>query len=180
MPLYDFDAPQRFVAGTVGPPGERAFFLQARQGSRVLAVSLEKEQVAVLADRIHDILDEAAGGAASERAAEIFQDDDPLETPVEDEFRVMTISLQWDSSREAVIVECLDHDPDEAELVEDDPVVAVPGSSRLRVILLPAQARAFARRAQRVVAAGRPPCPFCGGPLDPQGHICPRSNGYRR
>jgi uncharacterized repeat protein (TIGR03847 family) len=46
--------------------------------------------------------------------------------------------------------------------------------------MAPAQARAFARRCARVVSAGRPACPFCGQPLDPTGHICPRANGYRR
>ncbi len=46
--------------------------------------------------------------------------------------------------------------------------------------ITPAGARAFCKRAQAVVAAGRPPCQFCGGPMDPAGHLCPRANGFRR
>lgn len=191
MPQFQFDAPERFVAGTVGPPGERVFFLQARQGRVIAAVSLEKQQVAILADRVNDILDEVAGGAASEEAAAAYTDDGPLDAPVEDEFRVVTISLAWDRSAQAVIIECLDAEPETTPSVEGDESVAeaigwddeptLPeGASRLRVILTPPQARAFARRAQAVVAAGRPPCPFCGGPLETSGHICPRANGYRR
>jgi uncharacterized repeat protein (TIGR03847 family) len=189
MPDFDFAAPERFVAGTVGPPGERVFFLQARQGRLVAAVSLEKQQVSILADRVNDILDEVAGGEASEQAAAVFADDDPLDTPVEDEFRVVAISLAWDPADPCVVIECLDAEPDEPDDEDADsgevssaevgpPSAAV--TNRLRVRLNPAQARAFARRAQRIVSAGRPPCPFCGGPLDVSGHICPRSNGYRR
>ena len=194
MPVFEFDAPERFVAGTVGPPGERVFFLQARQGRSVAAVSLEKQQVAILADRVNDILDEVAGSAASEEAAAAYGDDLPLDAPVEDEFRVVTISLAWDRKARRVIIECLDDDPettagpegpespagDEGGVPWDDEPGLPESTSRLRVVLTPPQARAFARRAQAVVAAGRPPCPFCGGPLEPSGHICPRANGYRR
>lgn len=182
MALFDFDAPGRFVVGTVGPPGERVFFLQAQQGRRLTSVSVEKEQVRVLADRINDVLDNVAAGAATEAAAQGYLDDLPLDTPIEDEFRVVTMSLAWMPEPGRMVIECLDEAAETADEAadEDDLADAVEVGSRLRVVLLPAQARAFARRAASVVAAGRPPCPFCGGPLDVTGHICPRANGYRR
>ena len=99
MPVIDFDPPDRFVAGTVGPPGQRTFFLQASEGPRVTSVSLEKQQVVVLADRVNDLLDDFAGGDATEDVAVEVEDNAPLDTPIEDEFRVGTMSLGWDAER---------------------------------------------------------------------------------
>lgn len=166
MPRTEFDPPQRFVAGTVGPPGMRTFFLQARSGSRLYAVSLEKSQVTILADRMLDLLD-----SMSEGEEPVVTDEGPLDVPIEDEFRVAALTLAWDTGRRVVVIECHDGDPDEVE---------ASGLTTLRVVLTPNAARSFARRARAVVAAGRPACPFCGQPLDPDGHICPRANGYRR
>jgi uncharacterized repeat protein (TIGR03847 family) len=184
MPVLEFDPPDRFVAGTVGPPGQRTFFLQASAGSRLASVSLEKQQLSTLADRVNDLLDDFAAGEAADAVAESFEDVDPLATPIEDEFRVGTMSLGWDAERRVVIVEC--HDGQEELVVDEEGEPALepeqPGvfETVLRVVIEPARARAFARRCTKVVAAGRPPCPFCGGPLDPNGHICPRANGYKR
>ncbi len=169
MPATVFDPPERFVAGTVGPPGGRTFFLQASGDDRLVSVSLEKVQVSVLADRVNDLLDAHADGTGPEPTD--AGDTDPLATPIEDEFRVDTLALTWDAERASVVIECHDADPEEAppETLQT-----------LRVVLTPQAARAFARRCGAVVSAGRPACPFCGQPLDPTGHICPRANGYRR
>ena len=178
MALTEYDPPDRFIAGTVGPPGQRAFFLQARQGRRLTTVSLEKLQVSVLADKVNDLLDQL-GAADGEELAVLHGPPDfvPLDTPIEDEFRVNTLALMWDSEREKLVIECHDRDP-EAEPGTEPEVEGPPQT--LRVFLEDVAARRFARRAQNIVNAGRPPCPFCGGPLDPDGHICPRANGYRR
>lgn len=179
MPLIEYLRPERFIAGTVGPPGQRTFFLQAVDGRRVTTVSLEKQQVEVLAERIGELLDEIPAAADVSPAAE---DNEPLTTPIDDEFRVATLSLTWDSDAELVVVECYDTqvelEPDE----EGEGVIEVtpPDSSQLKVGIGAAAAREFVRRALATVAQGRPPCPFCGGPLDPTGHVCPRSNGYQR
>ncbi len=169
MPATVFDPPERFVAGTVGPPGGRTFFLQARGDGRLVSVSVEKVQVSVLAERVGDLLDTHAEGTATEPLGE--GDTDPLEAPIEDEFRVDTLSLAWDADRGVVVIECHDQDPEE---------VGEADVMTMRVVLSPEAARAFVRRCAKVVAAGRPSCPFCGQPLDPTGHICPRANGYRR
>jgi len=184
MPVLQFDPPERFVAGTVGPPGQRTFFLQARAGSRLTSVSLEKQQVSTLADRINDLLDDFAGGDASDAVGETIEDIAPLDTPIEDEFRVGTMSIGWDAERGVVILECHDGQEEVEVDEEGEPALEPEQPSELetvlRVVLAPARARAFARRCAKVVTAGRPPCPFCGGPLDPTGHVCPRSNGYKR
>lgn len=179
MAVYDFDPPERFIADTVGPPGERTFFLQATGDRRVVTVSLEKQQVDVLGDRLDDLLDEVAAEESGEQAAQAVLDNAPLDTPFEDDFRAAALSLAWDAGRRVVVIEAHEHaepdDPEELAAWQEHG----PGEV-LRVALAPDRARAFARRCARAVAGGRPNCPFCGQPLDPSGHICPRANGYRR
>jgi uncharacterized repeat protein (TIGR03847 family) len=183
--LFDYDPPERFVAGTVGEPGTRTFFLQARSGARLTSVALEKAQVSVLAERVDELLDEVlriSGGKAPVPAVAPVdaEDNEPLDTPIEEEFRVGAMSLAWDPDAGRVVVECFAEgvpvdEEEDAEQDEDELDGAV-----LRVSITGATARAFTKRALAVVAAGRPLCPFCSNPLDPQGHICPRANGYRR
>ncbi len=197
--VFDYDPPERFVAGTVGDPGSRTFFLQARGsvqaggGFALTTVALEKQQVSALAERVEQLLDEVvrrSGGQASVPAVAPADTEDlgPLDTPIDEEFRVGTMSLVWDGDRERVVIECFELVPDEEEEDEledpeaEDAVPAGTGGDRqvLRIAITGAAARAFAKRALAVVEAGRPPCPFCAEPLDPAGHLCPRANGYRR
>ncbi len=185
--VFEYDPPDRFVAGTVGEPGSRTFFLQARSGTRVTSVALEKAQVSVLAERVDELLDEVlrvSGGTAPVPAVAPVdaEDNAPLDAPIEEEFRVGAMSLAWDPDAGRVVVECFAEgvpveDDDEADEPEDDEELE---GAVLRVSMSGAAARAFTKRALAVVAAGRPPCPFCSNPLDPSGHICPRANGYRR
>ncbi|MFE0192784.1 MULTISPECIES: DUF3090 domain-containing protein [unclassified Streptomyces] len=190
--VFFYDSPDRFVAGTVGLPGRRSFYLQATAAGRTTSVALEKTQVAALAERIDELLDEVvrrSGGNAPVPAVSPTElaDTAPLETPVEEEFRVGTMALAWDGEDERMIVEAqalveLDADSEEdladaeERLLQDDE----NGPPMLRVRLTGTMARAFAKRALEVVNAGRPPCPLCSLPLDPEGHVCPRQNGYRR
>ena len=183
--LFIYDPPERFVAGTVGEPGSRTFFLQARSGPRVTSVALEKDQVALLAERLDELLDEIVrrtGGHTAVPAAVPgdLADNEPLEQPILEEFRVGSLALAWDDSRARVVIEAgaVTEAENPAEPLSDDPAAEAPDV--LRVRLTGGQARAFAARAQAVVSAGRPPCPLCELPLDPAGHVCPRQNGYRR
>lgn len=185
---YVFDPPERFVAGTVGEPGNRTFFLQARDGARLVSVALEKVQVAVLADRLSKLLDELEKRGITEPIdGEPASDGAPLDEPLVEAFRAGTLTLGWDTDAERILVEAREQvpedelDPDEVtadaiELELDDE--AEDGPDLLRVRLSPPAARAFVDRAVQVVAAGRPPCPLCGEPLDPAGHLCPRRNGH--
>ncbi|MCA1187692.1 MULTISPECIES: DUF3090 domain-containing protein [Saccharopolyspora] len=180
--IHVFRQPDRFVAGTVGEPGERTFYLQASEDVRTVSVQLEKQQVSVLAERIGALLEEVQRRFDAELPAappDDSLDTDPLAVPVEEEFRVGTMGLGWDAETEAVVVELLavtEEEIDESVVLDD----TEEGPDAVRVFLSPADARAFAERAERVLNAGRKPCPLCGEPLDPDGHICPRQNGYRR
>src|SRR6185369_17954827 len=180
---YLFDPPERFVAGTVGQPGDRTFFLQARDGARVVSVVLEKVQVVVLADRLGELLSELERrgieppGDVSE-APTVDSDVGPLDEPLNEAFRAGSLTLGWDGDAERVLVEARAQDEDgEAVDPEDDDDEDDDGPDLLRVRMTATAARTFVARATNVVAAGRPPCPLCGAPLDPQGHICPRRNG---
>jgi uncharacterized repeat protein (TIGR03847 family) len=169
--LFIFDEPDRFVPGTVGEPGDRSFFLQARKGSSIISVGLEKVQVAALAQRLEDLLD-AVEAPASPASAE----DHGLEEPVVEMFRVGAMALAWDAGSEAVVIEAQTptDDGDYAELPDD----ADEGPDLLRVRIDASAARRFVRHAEALLVAGRPACPFCGQPLDAQGHFCPRGNGH--
>lgn len=183
MPQSVYDPPERCVAGSVGPPGQRTFFLQATDGDRRTTVSLEKEQVRLLGTSLVELLDQVAPVAGSEQAAASLIDTAPMDTPFDDDFRVQRLSVAWDAARERVILEAHDR-PDPDDLLELDPEEDWPWSGlppqSLVVVMDAAHARAFAVRCAKAMEGGRPSCPFCGQPLDPAGHICPRANGYRR
>jgi uncharacterized repeat protein (TIGR03847 family) len=177
--VFLFERPRRFVAGTVGAPGDRTFYLQAVEGNRIVSVALEKQQVAVLADRLEQLLDEVVSRTGTALPA-TDPDAEALEQPVDEEFRVSAMGLAWDGDAGLVIIEAQapaeDASVAEETLLED----VEDGPDALRVLIEPGRARAFVDRARRVISAGRPPCPLCGLPLDPSGHICPRHNGYHR
>jgi uncharacterized repeat protein (TIGR03847 family) len=182
MAVYSYDPPDRFVAGTVGQPGERAFYLQASAAGRVTSVLLEKAQVSQLAQRLDELLDEVlrrTGGAAAVPAAAPagLADDGPLELPLTEEFRVGAIALAWDHDDERVIIEAQEETDEPIEPLSEE--IPEDGPGVLRVRISAAAARAFTQRALQVVSQGRPPCPLCGLPLDASGHICPRQNGHR-
>lgn len=184
--IHEYVEPARFVAGTVGPPGQRTFFLQAHDGRRTTSVSLEKAQVAVLAERMEELLDTLVRQSGGELPIPAMvpadqQDSAPLESPIDDEFRVVSLSLMWDDEIDRVVIEAHSVDPDEEGDEEGEPAAPVEAErNTLRVVMTGSAARGFAARANSVVSAGRPACPFCSLPLDPEGHICPRQNGYRR
>ncbi|MBF8251872.1 MAG: methyltransferase [Actinobacteria bacterium] len=164
-----FESVERFVAGTVGQPGERAFFIQARHGNRLVTVAVEKLQVAALAERVELIINEFRKSDSSIRLLTSEIDDAPLELPIESEFEVGSISISWDESKKMMSIELL-------EIVTEE--IETPNT--LEVQLSISMCIAFIKRSKALIGAGRLPCPFCGMPIDPQGHLCPRANGYRR
>jgi len=178
--IFLFDPVERFVVGTVGIPGERTFFIQARTGTRLVSVALEKAQVAAIADRILQILREIRISEPLAIFERVSYDDQPLETPIDEEFRVGVIGLAYLSDRRLIEIDL--QAIAESESTEDEMLEIDTSSDQeiLRVLMTLGYAESFAKRANAIVAAGRAPCPFCGGPIDPSGHLCPRANGYRR
>ena len=206
--IFSFDQPDRFVAGAVGQPGQRTFFLQASKGAHVVSVALEKAQVAILAERLATLL-----LALRQRGVDIGEESltrtPELAEPVVEEFRVGTLTLGWNPDEERVVIEARelgdedeldddDEDDDEEDDEEEESDVSAAEALRtaiahlaetdsatagnldvVRVQLEPNQALQFASGALAVVQAGRLPCPMCGQPLEPTGHFCTRRNGYQ-
>ncbi|CAD6006116.1 DUF3090 domain-containing protein [Agreia sp. COWG] len=183
--VHSFDWPDRVVVGTVGAPGSRSFYLQARSGRRLVSIGLEKEQSKALADKIEEVLDELMaqeGNPASVPAATPVElvDNDPLEQPVEPEFRTGVLSLGWDPSTAQVVIQAfpiveveVDDDADEIEIDLED----MQADEMLLVRIPVGTARAFAKRTLEVVGAGRVICMFCGEPMDAAGHVCHLPDG---
>lgn len=179
--VIEFTEPQRFTVGTVGIPGERTFFIQAEDGPRLISVSLEKSQVQALADRLVFMLREIKQVIPNFSIKDLPKDEKSLSTPIEEEFRVGLIGIAFDQSTELIQIDLQavsDEDQEDAQFVDVDDL----SSDRdiLRISITPSEASRFSKRASVVVGAGRLPCPFCGGPIDSRGHLCPRANGYRR
>jgi uncharacterized repeat protein (TIGR03847 family) len=158
---HNFEAPERFIVGTVGRPGERAFYLQVVSAGEIVTAGLEKAEVAALAEGLQVLLQQVAvNDEAPIEPAPV--DSAPLETPFAEDFRVSELSVAWDGQH--VIVEA------GGSGTTDESV------GRMRVALTVPATHAFVSRAEKVVAAGRPPCVLCGLPADPGGHVCPRLN----
>lgn len=152
--LPDVDA---FVAGTVGPAGERVFFLQAVAGSQVITLKVEKQQVIALADYLASMLTDLPEPEASSIPPRTG-----LTTPVEPEWAVASMGVAYVESRDRVALWA------EQLMIDDDDT---PATSRFQ--LTRGQVLGFITHAKDLVAAGRPPCPYCASPLNDSDGWCP-------
>lgn len=168
MSTFELREPTHFTAGAIGEPGARVFYLQAAEGAEVVSLRLEKQQVAALSDYLRGILSDLPVPLDAERppGLELIQ-------PVVAEWIVGTMSVAYDQVEDRVVLQA-------DELVDPEDEAAVEDAGQARFQLTRAQVHAFCDHADALVAAGRPPCPICGRPLEPEGHICPRSNGHLR
>lgn len=162
------------TVGAVGPPGQRTFYMQARQGEQLLTLKLEKQQVAALAQFLGEILadlpapDHPAGAGP-----------DALVEPALAEWPVGSMQLAYDSSSDRIVVlaeEIGDEEDDIESVISDDPL---SGRGAARIGLTRDSAALIIRTGSELIGAGRPTCPLCGRPMDPEGHTCPRTNGHR-
>jgi uncharacterized repeat protein (TIGR03847 family) len=158
---WELPSADRISVGTVGPPGQRAVYLQARERAHLVTLKHEKVHVAELTNRLLELnedwpeLDTSAVDPAT------------LEEPVEADFVVGSLALAFHDDGDRIILLAEELVPEG----EEDGSVA-------RVVVTRTQIAALARHGAELVNAGRAPCPLCGYPLDPRGHVCPRSNGH--
>jgi uncharacterized repeat protein (TIGR03847 family) len=178
--VHELDWPDRVVIGTVGAPGSRTFYLQARSGRRVVSIALEKQQSAGLAEKIDELLDQLMatdGNPFSVPATTPIElvDNDPLDQPVDEQFRTGGITLGWDRTRAQVVIEAfpvIEIEVDANTDLERLKLIEVEPSEMLLLRMPVGTARAFAKRALEIVGAGRPLCPFCAEPMDADDHAC--------
>ena len=171
--VYDLNPVTRITAGAVGEPGQRTFYVQARQGSQSVTLLCEKQQVAALAMGIEQLLEQIAqkDPQLAGRPDELLDVDMSLDEPLEPAFRVGQMGLGYDEEHNLLVLVAQELLP-EGENTEN--------ASSARFWGTPVQMRTMARHATQVVASGRPTCPLCGAPMDPEGHFCPRRNGHPR
>ena len=153
---------ERITVGTVGPPGQRVFFLQARQGPELVTLKLEKSQVAALSTYLGELLQDLPRPGH-------LPDDLDLEEPAVPEWTVGSLGITYSEETDRFLLvaeEITDEDED-------------PEAGDAKFVVTREQVAALAIRGTQLVEAGRPPCPLCGYPLDSKGHSCPRTNGHR-
>lgn len=171
---FDFDEVDAFTVGTVGEPGSRTFFLQARRGPTRVTVKCEKQQVSAISDYLRRVLNDLP--APDNRPVPAAME---LVTPLEAAFVLGPVGLGYDRSNDMVLVqleEVVEVDEEGNPVDLDEPDEGTADRGHLRVFLTRSQAAAFCERADDVVAAGRPACRWCARPMDPEGHACPRMN----
>jgi uncharacterized repeat protein (TIGR03847 family) len=184
---FDLEAPDHFTAGAVGPPGQRVFYLQAREAGALLTLKCEKEHVRALGDYLAGLLERLAAAAPSPGAAPALLE------PVQPAWDVGAIGVGYDDDGRRIVIEMHeaaeaeeeadgdDAESEEAETptLEAEPAPApVPEGAVARIRITHEQAAAFVERARELMRGGRPLCPMCQSPIDPGGHVCPRANGH--
>lgn len=177
--VHEFAWPDRVVVGTIGLPGARTFYLQVRTGAQVVSIALEKQQSALLAENIDEILDHlitVEGNRFSVPTGTPIElvDNDPLDA-VQEQFRTGAMSLGWDPTTAQIVIEAHPITDDDPDADDNDESLHENGTyepEMLRVLMPVGTARAFAKRTREIVGAGRPACPLCGYPMDADGHIC--------
>ena len=170
-PSFEVDSPDHFTAGAVGPPGQRVFYLQSRDAGRLITLKVEKEHVRALAEYLGGLLARVTGAPGAARgAAELIE-------PLEVAWDVGSLAVGYDEGQDRVAVEASELiEAEEAEEEGSPGPEPEPAMARFRITR--AQAAAFVERANELMKGGRPTCPVCSRPMDPEGHVCPRANGH--
>ncbi|HEX4820723.1 MAG TPA: DUF3090 family protein [Acidimicrobiales bacterium] len=161
---FDIDAPMVFTTGTVGEPGHRVFYLQAQGDGVVVSLKLEKQQVGALAEYLSGLLADLP--TVDDARIPTLLD---LVTPIVPEWTVGSLAVAWDEVNDRMVLVA-------EEVLAEEELEAGESPATARFRLTREQVAGFVERARELVAGGRPPCPLCGGPLDPEGHACPRLN----
>ena len=169
--LTDLNPVSRITIGAIGEPGQRVFLLQASQGSSSITLKIEKEQARVLASSTIELLEELDQKypRTYTRLDKPLTSDLMLQQPVDPEFVVGQIGLGYDQEQDFVVL-----------VVQEVQLERGGEPATARFWATRAQMRALSDHTLEVVNQGRPICPLCDSPIDPEGHFCPKSNGYER
>jgi uncharacterized repeat protein (TIGR03847 family) len=162
----------RITIDAMGPPGQRVFLFQASQGTQTVTLKIEKEQAQVLAHSIDQLLEELAERFPRQisKMEEPLASELMLREPIEPLFAIGQMGLGYDETEDALVLVV-------QELTTEE---EAPGARIARFWATRGQMRAISRHTLDVAAKGRPICPLCSRPMDPEGHFCPKSNGHER
>jgi uncharacterized repeat protein (TIGR03847 family) len=159
-PALDLGDLDRFTVGAEGPVGRRVFLVQCQSNDARITLKVEKQQVSVLAEYLGRLLSDLD-------VPDDVPDAPDLEEPTDPQWVIGTLGVTYDEGLDRIV------------LVAEELVAEGEDGDMARFTITREQAASFAVRASNLIEAGRPPCPLCGGPIDPQGHQCPRTNGHR-
>jgi len=171
-PSFDLECPDHFTTGAVGPPGERVFYVQAREGGTLVTLKSEKEQVRALGEYLADLLDRLPD------TGDVAPGDVALLEPADAAWAVGSIGIGYDEPSERVVVILTAAAAEEEDGAEEGTEDAAEDAASARFAITRAQAAAFVERERALMRGGRPICPMCASAIDPGGHVCPRSNGH--
>ena len=171
----DLGLVDRITADAIGEPGMRTFYLQARAGEQLVTVIVEKEQVELLARSVLELL---ADVVQETELSEAEDDASTLEEPVDPRWRAGRLSIGFDEQEDRFLLEIDEFTPDVEEDDPRSPLAEEPETISLWASR--AQMLTLARHGDVVIGRGRPRCQFCGNPIDPEGHVCPATNGHRK
>ena len=168
--FYEFDEVDTFTAAAIGEPGARVFYLHARAGAQRVTVKCEKQQVSAIAQYLRRVLSDLP---PPEDRPLPFE----LRDPGEQAFVLGPIGLGYDRGNDRLLVQLEELLPTvDGAADEERPITDEPDRGHVRLYVTRGQAAAFCEHADELVAAGRPNCQWCGNPIDPDGHPCPRMN----
>jgi len=169
----DIDPVDHITFDAIGEPGQRVFYLQGRSGERIITLLVEKVQIQTLAVGYENFMDELEERYPDlpEASADYIEDDMHIRPPVDPLFRVGEIGLSYDPDRDAAILVTR-----QVMMEAENPDAA----STVRFWCTRSQLRALCSWGIELSRRGRPICPYCGQPMEPQGHFCPKKNGHKR
>jgi len=167
--FFQLDDVDVFTTAAIGLPGRRIFYLQVRQGELKVTVKCEKQQAKAIAEYLRKVMNDLPAPEAKPLPTML-----ELVEPIETAFVLGAIGLGYDRDTDRLLVQ-LEEVVEVDENGEPDPE-ALEDRGHVRLLLQRGQALAFCEHTESIVAAGRPPCQFCGRPLDPDGHPCPKMN----
>lgn len=168
----DLGPVERITTGTIGEPGSRTFYLQARGGGRLVSIVVEKQQVQLLAASVLELL----ADLELETGVGPSSDEMELEDPIDPIWRAGKLSIGYDHDRQLFVLEIEEFVPEEG----DDDRSAIEDAEVVQLAATREQMFALSRHAAAVVDRGRPTCQFCGNPIDAEGHACPAMNGHSK
>jgi uncharacterized repeat protein (TIGR03847 family) len=181
----------RITTDAVGEPGQRTFYLQVRAGGDLVTVVVEKEQVVLLSQSVLELLADVPLETGALDDADLA-----LEEPIDPRFRAGRLSIGYDPDQDRFLLEITEYDPNEDEQDEEAGVgpeeeaeeealirslteALADDRETIRLWASREQMLALSRHGAEVAERGRPTCRFCGNPIDPEGHVCPATNGHR-
>jgi uncharacterized repeat protein (TIGR03847 family) len=174
MPRFeiDVDPVDHITADAIGKPGQRVFYIQAWQHERTVTVLIEKFQLQSLSVGVEQFLAEITRQEPEleDVPGDFIEEQMQINPPVDPLFRVGEVGLGFDKDRDRVVLQTK-----ELLTEEDEPESAAV----VRFWCTREQIRKLARWGAEVVTRGRPTCPQCGAPMEPEGHFCPKKNGHK-